>query len=255
MNRSTVGGSPGERGFPVAELIVALDFPGRAAALELVDRLGPDAPFYKIGVELFGREGPEMVRELTRRERGVFLDLKLHDIPNTVAGAARAAADLGADLLTVHASGGPRMVAAASRALEGSGTRLLAVTVLTSLTAEELALSWGREPLVPRVEVVRLGELAVENGAHGVVASAREAALLRERLGPEVVIVTPGIRLPGDDEADQARVATPGDAVAAGADFLVVGRTIRDAPDPAAAVGRVRAAMGAGASAAREGKG
>jgi orotidine-5'-phosphate decarboxylase len=226
----------------MAELIVALDLPERAEALALVDRLGPDARFYKVGLELFTRVGPEVLRELRMRERAVFLDLKLHDIPNTVAAAAGAAAEHGVELLTVHASGGTRMISAAREAVEGSGTRLLAVTVLTSMSEAGLSLARG-VPSSPRDEVLRLADLAMEHGAHGVVASPLEVALLRARLGPDALLVTPGIRLGGEDAHDQARVSTPQEAVRAGADFLVVGRTISRATDPVEALAGVRAGM------------
>ncbi|MEX1256147.1 MAG: orotidine-5'-phosphate decarboxylase [Gemmatimonadota bacterium] len=228
---------------PGAEVIVALDFPSGGSALELVDRLGGRPGFFKVGLELFTREGPAIVRELQARGHRVFLDLKLHDIPNTVAGAARAAAELGADLLTVHAVGGPRMVAAARGAVEGSPTRLLGVTVLTSHSSVELAEAWGRPSAVAEEEVERLAISAVGYGAHGIVAAAGEARRIRDRLGPEVLIVVPGVRLPGEDPGDQARTATPAEAVSAGATYLVVGRTVTKASDPAVAAEAVRAAM------------
>lgn len=223
----------------VAEVIVALDVPGRAPALELVRRLPPKASFFKVGLELFAHSGPSMVSELRAQGRRVFLDLKLHDIPNTVGAAAAAAAELDVDLLTVHASGGSSMIAAARAAVAGSGTRVLAVTVLTSLKGDDLDQVWGRKASVPSEEVARLADLAMESGAHGVVCSVHEASCLRRRFGPDALIATPGIRLAGDGADDQARVATPREARDAGADFLVVGRSVTRAADPAAAFDRV----------------
>jgi orotidine-5'-phosphate decarboxylase len=231
---------------PVPEVIVALDVASRERALALVGRLGDGPGFYKVGLELFTREGPAIVHDLKERGHRVFLDLKLHDIPNTVAGAARAAADLGVDLLTVHAVGGTRMIEAAARAVDRSPTRLLGVTVLTSHAEGELGALWGRSDLSADAEVERLAVLAVGAGAHGVVAAMGEARSVRERLGPEILIVVPGVRLPGEDPGDQARTATPAEAVGAGADYLVVGRTITRAEDPATAAARVRAAMEGG---------
>jgi len=234
----------------MAEVIVALDVAGVAPALDLVDRLGPEVDFVKIGLELYTRAGPEVVHEMKARGLRVFLDLKLHDIPATVSGATRAAAALGVDLLTLHASGGRRMLEAAVRAAEaeapttsgGSGLRLLGVTVLTSLAAPEVAEGWGRDPrsLDPQAEVLRLAALSHESGVHGVVASPWEARALRARLGPDAPIVTPGIRFAGEDAHDQTRIATPFDAVQAGADHLVIGRAVTAAPDPQRALARVR---------------
>jgi len=227
----------------MAEIIVALDLPGRAEALDLVERLGEGASYYKVGLELFTREGPGVVRELRDRGCRVFLDLKLHDIPNTVAAAAGAAAGHGVDLLTVHASGGPRMIRAAREGVEGSSTRILAVTVLTSMSGTEWTAVRGGGTSDPGDEVVRLAELAMENGSHGVVASAWEVERLRARLGAEALLVTPGIRLPGGEAHDQVRVSTPSGAVRGGADFLVMGRSIHGASDPVAALAAVRAEM------------
>jgi orotidine-5'-phosphate decarboxylase len=223
----------------MADLIVALDVPTQRQALGLVDRLGDAGTFYKVGLELYTREGPAVVRLLRERGKRVFLDLKLHDIPNTVAGAVRAARDLGVDLLTVHATGGADMMAAAVDAA-GDRLRLLAVTVLTSLDEAALAAVWRRTVLELPDEVVRLAELALGAGVHGVVSSAREVAALRARLGEDAYLVTPGIRLAGESAHDQARVATPGAAVAAGASALVLGRAVTAADDPAAALARVR---------------
>lgn len=219
-------------------VIVPLDVESSDEALTWVDRLGDQGEFYKVGLELYTRAGPEVVRELIDRGKRVFLDLKLHDIPNTVAGAVRAASDLGVDLLTVHASGGPTMLKAAARARSG-GLRLLAVTVLTSLSPDEMSTVWGREIRSVREEVGRLAVLAQEAGMDGIVASALEASWVRSQVGDDFVIVTPGIRPAGADRGDQSRVATPTDAIRAGADYLVVGRPITQAADPAAALAAV----------------
>jgi len=222
----------------MGRVIVPLDVESSDEALTWVDRLGDQGEFYKVGLELYTRAGPEVVRELIDRGKRVFLDLKLHDIPNTVAGAVRAASDLGVDLLTVHASGGPTMLDAAARARSG-GLRLLAVTVLTSLSPDEMSTVWGREIRSVREEVGRLAVLAQEGGMDGIVASALEASWVRSQVGDDFVIVTPGIRPAGADRGDQSRVATPTDAIRAGADYLVVGRPITQAADPAAALAAV----------------
>jgi orotidine-5'-phosphate decarboxylase len=236
----------------VAEIIVALDVPTTDEARRLIDRIGDRGDFYKVGLELYTRAGPAFVRELKRSGKRVFLDLKLHDIPNTVASAVRAAADLDVDLLTTHAVGGPSMLEAAARAAEGSGSggaplRLLAVTVLTSLDGAELGRVWGRSPLTVGDEVARLTGLAMGSGVHGVVCSAEEAAGVRNRARDGFLIVTPGIRPTGSDVGDQKRVATPGVATRAGADYLVLGRAVTQSPDPAAALEAVLAEV-AGAS-------
>ena len=225
------------------EVAVALDVQSADAALALVDRLPPDADFFKVGLELFSRAGPAVVRELRRRELRIFLDLKLHDIPNTVRGAARAAAELEAEFLTVHASGGPRMIEAARTAVEGSGTRIAAVTLLTSLARSDLHRMWGQAAPGHSTGAARLASVAMESGAHGVVAAAREARMLRARLPGGAFIVTPAIRLSGSSHDDQAAVATPAAAARAGADLLVVGRTVTGASDPRAAFRRVRAEL------------
>ncbi len=235
---------------PEAELIVALDVPSAAAVPALLDRLPPDAAWFKVGLELFCAEGPSCLAPLRERGRHVFLDLKLHDIPRTVGRAVRSAAAHGAELLTVHAFGGRAMLeaaAGAARALGANRPRLVAVTVLTSLDAGDLAelgIAAG-----PADQARALARMAVDAGIDGVVCSAREAASLRDALGPEALIVTPGLRLPGGEAADQKRVATPADAVRAGATHLVVGRPIVEAPDPAAALRAVRADMAAGRAA------
>jgi orotidine-5'-phosphate decarboxylase len=231
----------------MAEVILALDRPSATEALELVDRLGPRAGFYKVGLELFTGAGPRIVEELRSREKRVFLDLKLHDIPNTVAGAVRAAAEAGVDLLTVHSAGGAGMLRAAVEAASGR-LRLLGVTVLTSTTLSDLGEVWGRIPDSVEDEVVRLARLARASGLDGIVASAREAERVRAELGSECLIVTPGIRLAGGDAHDQERVATPRAAAEAGADYLVVGRAVTGAADPVLALEQVIADLDGAAS-------
>lgn len=216
-------------------LILPLDYPSAEEALELVDLLGDDADFYKVGLELYTSAGPAVVRKLRERGKRVFLDLKLHDIPNTVRRAVQAAVTLDVQLVTVHASGGASMLRAARDAADGR-VRLLAVTVLTSLTGSEVEEVWGREIRSIRDEVARLAELSVESGVDGVVCSVLEAAWLRRVVPDDFLIVTPGIRPAGADRQDQSRVATPADAVASGSDFLVVGRPVTRAADPRAAL-------------------
>jgi len=220
-------------------VIIPLDVPSARDAFALVDRLGDNADFYKVGFELYTRGGPDVVRELVARGKRVFLDIKLHDIPNTVAGAVVAASDLGVDLLTLHASGGPRMLESAAAARSGD-LRLLAVTVLTSLTPDEMSAVWGRDIRSVRDDVGRLALMGRDAGVDGIVASALEASWIRQQVGPDFLIVTPGIRPAGSDVGDQNRVTTPGDAVRNGADYLVIGRPITQADDPVAAFASVR---------------
>ena len=224
------------------ELIIALDVASRARALAMVDRLGEAADFYKVGLELYTRSGPALVHELDRRKKRVFLDLKLHDIPNTVTGAVRAAADLGVELLTIHIAGGGKMMEVAALAAEGQ-VALLGVTLLTSLSPSDVEDIWGHPISSLREQVVRLATLSHESGLDGVVASPQEAQALRRRLGKEFLVVTPGIRLPGVDADDQARVATPAQAARAGASHLVIGRVVTAAADPAAALEKVRRSL------------
>lgn len=222
------------------KLIVALDFPSAAAGARLAERLRGHVGAYKVGLENFAAEGPLLARFLAANGERVFLDLKFHDIPNTVRGAAREAAALGVWMLNVHASGGRKMMEAAlegagegSRAAGRARPLVVAVTVPTSLSTSdlgELAISGS-----PEESVLRLARLTRDAGLDGVVASPAEAAALRRDLGPEFVIVTPGIRPAAADAGDQVRIATPGEAVRAGADYLVVGRPITAAPDPVAA--------------------
>jgi orotidine-5'-phosphate decarboxylase len=220
--------------------ILALDVRDAREALALVDRL-PRVEFVKVGLQLYTAEGPQIVRALRARRLRVFLDLKLHDIPNTVAGAVESASRLGVDLLTVHASGGEAMLRAAVAAAGGASAalELLAVTVLTSLSEDELGAAWGRGALQVEEEVLRLTTLARDAGVPGVVASVHEAAAIRAMLGDDFRILTPGIRLPGDNAGDQARTATPAAAARLGVDYLVIGRTVTAAADPVAAYDRV----------------
>lgn len=225
-------------------IFVALDVPDARAARALVSRLGPGLDRVKVGLELYTREGPALVGWLREQGLRVFLDLKLHDIPRTVGSAARAAASLEVEFLTLHASGGRRMLEAAVEATHArsTGPRLLAVTLLTSLSGAEVGEAWGRTPDPdPEAEVLRLASLARHAGVHGVVASPREAPALRALLGPEPAIVTPGIRFAEGEAHDQVRIATPGAAARSGASHLVVGRAVTHAPDPAQALARVRA--------------
>lgn len=216
------------------KLIAVLDFDTREQALDAVAQC-EGCEWFKIGLQLFTRTGPTLPRYLLARSKHVFLDLKLHDIPNTVAQAARAAADLGTDLITVHASGGHHMIEAARNAVDGTQTQVLAVTVLTSLSEAELRSEVGM-PETPEQAVARLARMAVEAGAHGVVASPLEIGLLRETIGNKPLIVTPGVRPEWAGQDDQARVTTPRQAAEAGADFIVVGRPIFRHANPAQAV-------------------
>ncbi len=222
----------------MAQVIIALDVSSLDEALGLVDSLGEGADFYKVGLELFTREGPGVVQALRERGKRTFLDLKFHDIPNTVARAVARARDLQVDLLTLHAAGGRPMMEAAAEAA-GDDLTLLGVTVLTSMTASDMEAVRGRPVDSVEEEVLRLARLVKASGVGGVVASVREAAPIKEAHGTDLVVVTPGIRLAGDDAHDQARVSTPADAVAAGADYLVIGRSVTQAPDPAEALRRV----------------
>jgi orotidine-5'-phosphate decarboxylase len=229
-----------------AEVIVALDYPSLDDALGMVERLGPLCRFYKVGLELFTAAGPRALRELRSRGCDVFLDLKLHDIPNTVRGAARSAASLGARLLTVHASGGAAMMAAAV-AGAGEGCGILAVTVLTSLDGGALADAWGRtRGVTVGEEVIRLADHARAAGVHGLVCAGTEVAPLRARHGDDLRLLVPGLRLPGAEVGgdDQARVASPADAAAAGASYLVLGRAVTRAADPEAAMASVLESIG-----------
>jgi orotidine-5'-phosphate decarboxylase len=217
---------------PRQRLIVALDVSTAAAARKIVAAVGDSAHAYKVGMQLYTAEGPSIVRELVGSGRRVFLDLKYHDIPNTVGAAVREAARLGASMLTVHASGGGKMLRAAVEAAQKPGLLVLGVTVLTSLDDVELGKIGLRGGALD--QVLRLAALALSNGCKGVVASALEAAALREEFGHDFTIVTPGVRLAGSGPNDQARVVTPSEAISAGASHIVVGRPITEASDPAA---------------------
>ncbi|MDX1733893.1 MAG: orotidine-5'-phosphate decarboxylase [Halioglobus sp.] len=213
-------------------VIVALDYDSPEPALALADRLSPELCRLKVGKELFTRAGPSLVEALQARGFDVFLDLKFHDIPNTVAGAVRAAGALGVWMVNVHAAGGRRMLDAARDALAGfeAPPLLIGVTVLTSMSEEDMAeLGYSESP---QQRVLHLAQLVADCGLDGVVCSAQEAPELRAARGDDFCLVTPGIRLPGDAAGDQRRVVTPADARAAGADYLVIGRSITAAPDP-----------------------
>lgn len=217
-----------------ARVIVALDYADADAARAFVARVPPDACRLKVGKELFVAAGPAFVEELVARGFAVFLDLKFHDIPHTVAQACKAAARLGVWMVNVHASGGPRMLAAAREALEGAAARplLIAVTVLTSMGDEELRAIGIADDAA--AQVARLAALTRDAGLDGVVCSAREAPMLRREMGAAFRLVTPGIRPAGSAAADQMRILTPGEALRAGADYLVIGRPITQAADPLA---------------------
>jgi orotidine-5'-phosphate decarboxylase len=222
------------------ELIVALDVGALDAAAVLVEQLYPTVTLFKVGLQLFTAEGPRAVERVRQRGGEVFLDLKLHDIPNTVAGAVREAARLGAVMCTLHASGGRAMLQTAQEAVAASGSpmRLLAVTVLTSLDSRGLEEVAG-STLDLSAQVVRLASLAREAGLDGVVASPHEIGPLRAALGPSMRLVIPGIRPAWASAEDQRRVMTPQEAALAGADYLVIGRPITAAADPAQATRRI----------------
>jgi orotidine-5'-phosphate decarboxylase len=218
---------------PRQRLIVALDVSSAAAAQQIVAAVGDSASCYKVGMQLYTAEGPRVVRDLVASGRRVFLDLKYHDIPNTVAAAVCQAAGLGVSMLTIHASGGGKMMRAATEAARtrNAALMILGVTVLTSLDDNDL----DKLGVHGRVQdqVLRLAALALADGCHGVVASAQEASALRNELEGDFAIVTPGVRPAGAEPDDQARVVTPAEAIAAGATYIVVGRPITSAADPA----------------------
>lgn len=222
-------------GAPAAKpIIVALDVPGADEALALAARLDPKLCRVKVGKELFVAAGPAVVGRLQERGFEVFLDLKFHDIPNTVAGACRAATRLGVWMMNVHASGGAPMMRAAREAVSGVARPplLIAVTILTSLAEGDLrAIGFAGSALD---NAVRLARLARECALDGVVCSAHEARSIRAAAGEDFALVTPGIRLPSTDRGDQARIVTPREAVRLGSDYLVIGRSITDSADPAA---------------------
>lgn len=222
-------------------IIVSLDYPEMSPALELAARLDPARCRVKIGKELFTRNGPAVVDSLMRQGFSVFLDLKFHDIPSTVAGACRAAAGMGVWMVNIHAAGGSKMIRAAREAVDSGDHKplLVAVTVLTSMSAADLAETGVDE--TPDRQVLRLARLAAEAGADGVVCSPGEAALLRRASGPDFCLVTPGIRPAGAAPDDQQRVAAPGDAIRSGSDYLVIGRPVTRAPDPLAVLEQIEA--------------
>jgi orotidine-5'-phosphate decarboxylase len=222
-----------------SRVIVALDYADAKSAMALADRLDPAACKLKIGKELFTAAGPDFVARLAQRGFDIFLDLKFHDIPNTVAQACKAAAQLGVWMVNVHALGGRAMMTAAREAIESvpRKPKLIAVTVLTSMAETDL-----REVGIdasPLVEAMRLAELAGDCGLDGVVCSAHEAAAIRDRLGNRFLRVTPGIRLPEDAAGDQKRVMTPAIAIESGASYLVIGRPVTRAADPLAVLARI----------------
>ena len=228
----------------MAELIVALDVSSTQEVERIVDRLGDAISFYKIGLELFSAEGPDVVKAVKRRGKKVFLDLKLHDIPRTVERAVKSGAALGVDLMTLHAAGGKAMIRAAKDAALACGPKapkILAVTVLTSLDQSDLADLGVTRDMKAQVEA--LGRLACSNGADGIVCSPKEVAAMRAALGPAALLVTPGVRPAGAAVGDQKRVATPGQAVKDGSTHLVVGRPILEVADPCAAALAIAAEM------------
>jgi orotidine-5'-phosphate decarboxylase len=216
-------------------LIVALDVPSAAASDELVKRLEGTCQWFKVGLELFTAAGPAAIEPLIARGHSVFLDLKFHDIPNTVAGAVRSATTLGVRMVTVHSAGGPAMLAAAREALDvvANPPELLAVTVLTSMDAAALKAAGVERSPADQVEL--LANMCLAAGIRGFVCSPQEVAALRDLTGPEGILVVPGIRPAGADIGDQKRIATPADAIRNGASYLVVGRPITQAPNPAEA--------------------
>jgi len=222
------------------QLIVALDVDHAADALRLVDQLGPAATWYKVGKQLFTRCGPAIVQQLKGRGKRVFLDLKFHDIPNTVQQAVSAALEIGADMVNVHGSGGPAMLAAAAQAKRGDAL-VIAVTVLTSLDQAGFTAAGYAGTIAEQVQ--RLARLAQEAGLDGVVASGQESALVRAACGPGFVQVIPGIRPATAGSDDQKRVMTPAAAVRAGAHYIVVGRPVTQAVDPAAAAAAITAEL------------
>lgn len=230
---------------PEPRVIVALDYPDRTAALALVERLEPGSCRLKVGKELFTRTGPQLVEDLIARGFEVFLDLKFHDIPNTVASACHAAADLGVWMLNVHALGGERMLLAAREgcARAGHSPLLVAVTILTSMDVQDLAAVGLAGS--PEDNVLRLAALVHRCGLDGVVCSSRETAVLRERLGPDFTLVTPGIRPTGSQQDDQRRVMTPQEAISSGSSYLVIGRPVTQADDPVSVLRTINSELAA----------
>jgi len=224
------------------KIIVALDFPSAKLALELADKLDPAKCRLKVGKELFTRSGPQIVESLQKRGFEVFLDLKFHDIPNTAAAAVAAAAELGVWMVNVHASGGEKMMLACRERLDTFGADkplLIAVTVLTSMGAEDLAGIGITDS--PEAQVSRLATLTRNSGLDGVVCSAQEAPKLKSEQGSDFKLITPGIRPLAADKGDQKRIMTPSDALKAGSDYIVIGRPITQAADPLAALEAIHA--------------
>lgn len=224
-------------------LIVALDVPKASAALDLLERLEGTCTWFKVGLELFASAGPSVLEPILSRGYSVFLDLKFHDIPNTVGGAVRSAARLGARMITVHASGGPAMLSAARKALDGIANppELLAVTILTSMDTDQMnAVGLERSPAQ---QVNLLAQMTLESGIRGFVCSPQEVAAMRALAGAEAAIVVPGIRPTGSDTADQKRIATPAETLRMGASYLVVGRPITQSSDPAEAASAILTEM------------
>ncbi len=222
---------------PKDRIIFPLDLPGAKEALRLAKGLSDHVGLFKIGLELFTSEGPQIVKQIQAvGPAGIFLDLKLHDIPATVTRALRAASRLGVDFVTIHADAGPEAIRGAAEVAAGTGTRILAVTVLTSLDKDTL-IQLGYQPDLAEdmgKVVLRKAAMAREAGAHGIVCSGRELETIRANLDPELITIVPGIRPAWGSVSsdDQKRIATPRDAIRAGADYLVIGRPIRDAADP-----------------------
>ncbi|MDW6003663.1 orotidine-5'-phosphate decarboxylase [Vibrio mangrovi] len=225
-------------------VIVALDYDNQSEALRFVDQINPQHCRLKVGKEMFTLFGPDFVRALHQRGFSVFLDLKFHDIPNTCAKAVKAAAELGVWMVNVHASGGERMMTAAREILEPYGAErplLIGVTVLTSMSQHDLA-GIGLD-IEPQEQVLRLAELTKKSGLDGVVCSAQEAHLLKERFGQTFQLVTPGIRPEGSDVGDQHRIMTPQQAISAGSDYLVIGRPITQSKEPALVLERINQSL------------
>ncbi|WP_117234405.1 orotidine-5'-phosphate decarboxylase [Vibrio maerlii] len=226
------------------KVIVALDYDNQADALAFVDRIDPSSCRLKVGKEMFTLFGPEFVRELHKRGFSVFLDLKFHDIPNTCSKAVRAAAEMGVWMVNVHAGGGEKMMAASREIIEPYGKDrplLIGVTVLTSMEQADLA-GIGLD-VQPQEQVMRLANLTKNAGLDGVVCSAQESSLLKSALGQEFKLVTPGIRPAGSAAGDQKRIMTPYDAIQAGSDYLVIGRPITQAADPAQVLADINATL------------
>lgn len=228
---------------PAPQIYIPLDYPNAAAAWPMVEKLAPLRPGFKVGLELFVAEGPSFVRELQSKGCEIFLDLKFHDIPNTVAGAIRSAGSLGVSYFNVHCGGGLEMMKAAVRARDESGSKakLLGVTVLTSL--DDLAVQEIGFPRSASAQVKTFVDLAIDAGLDGVVCSAQELPIVRQLAGNDFITMVPGIRPAGADAGDQKRVMSPTEAARAGAHCLVIGRPITGAADPAEALRKVRAEL------------